>query len=124
MRVACIITGLGLGGAETQVCALVNELRRRGHDVLLISLTGNTAVLPMELIDVYSFDLKKSPLSFAKSFFDIYRLLRLGVLTWFTLICSMQIFLPDYCVLCFEFPWFARLIVLTKVEVFEWPFIA
>lgn len=58
------------------MCALVNELRRRGHDVLLISLTGNTAVLPMELIDVYSFDLKKSPLSFAKSFFDIYRLLK------------------------------------------------
>lgn len=68
MRVACIITGLGLGGAETQVCALVNEFRRRGHDVLLISLTGNTAILPMETINVYPFDLKKSPLSFIKSF--------------------------------------------------------
>ncbi len=39
MRVLCLITGLGIGGAETQVFALCERMAALGHDVLLVSLT-------------------------------------------------------------------------------------
>lgn len=41
-RVTFIITGLGMGGAERQVCDLADQFSDKGHQVLLISMTGET----------------------------------------------------------------------------------
>ncbi|ENM5875442.1 glycosyltransferase [Vibrio mimicus] len=42
MKIVFVITGLGMGGAETQVCSLIDQLAARGHDILLLSLTGES----------------------------------------------------------------------------------
>ncbi|AJP58722.1 hypothetical protein UC34_20885 [Pandoraea vervacti] len=44
MRIALFVTGLQLGGAETQVADLARGFLARGHDVALISLTGACAI--------------------------------------------------------------------------------
>ncbi len=44
MRIALFVTGLQLGGAETQVADLARGFLARGHDVTLISLTGACAI--------------------------------------------------------------------------------
>ncbi|GAB3625391.1 N-acetyl-alpha-D-glucosaminyl L-malate synthase [Pandoraea terrae] len=44
MRIALVVTGLQLGGAETQVADLTRGFLSRGHDVTLISLTGDCAI--------------------------------------------------------------------------------
>jgi glycosyltransferase involved in cell wall biosynthesis len=46
VNIALIITGLGLGGAETQVCSLADHLVKLGHKVSLISVVAPTEVLP------------------------------------------------------------------------------
>jgi glycosyltransferase involved in cell wall biosynthesis len=40
MRIAYMLTSLGIGGAERQVVALAERMAARGHDVLLIVLQG------------------------------------------------------------------------------------
>jgi glycosyltransferase involved in cell wall biosynthesis len=50
IRVALLITSLNVGGAETQTVALAGHLRRRGHDVLVITLLP-TAGLRDQLLD-------------------------------------------------------------------------
>ena len=44
MKIALVVTGLQLGGAETQVADLARGFLARGHDVALVSLTGTCAV--------------------------------------------------------------------------------
>ena len=46
MKVALIVTGLGMGGAENVVVSLADSLVERGHDLLIIYLTGDALVLP------------------------------------------------------------------------------
>ncbi|VVE58566.1 glycosyltransferase [Pandoraea commovens] len=48
MKIVLFVTGLQLGGAETQVADLARGFLARGHDVTLVSLTGPCAIaLPM-----------------------------------------------------------------------------
>lgn len=48
MRIALLTTGLQLGGAETQVADLARGFLARGHEVMLISVTGDCTIsLPM-----------------------------------------------------------------------------
>ncbi|WP_239060202.1 glycosyltransferase [Aliivibrio fischeri] len=62
-RIAFVLTGLGMGGAERQVCDLSDEYAKRGYDVLLISLTGQSKVLPKnKSIKVVEFNISKSPI--------------------------------------------------------------
>ncbi|AJC19960.1 glycosyltransferase [Pandoraea pulmonicola] len=44
MKILLLVTGLQLGGAETQVADLARGFLARGHDVTLISLTGQCAI--------------------------------------------------------------------------------
>ncbi|VVE05671.1 glycosyl transferase family 1 [Pandoraea aquatica] len=44
MKIVLFVTGLQLGGAETQVADLARGFLARGHDVTLISLTGPCAI--------------------------------------------------------------------------------
>lgn len=46
MKIALVITGLGVGGAERVVCDLADFLSAKGHSVLLIYLHGNALILP------------------------------------------------------------------------------
>ena len=38
MRIAFVTTGLGMGGAEMQVLSLADNMRRRGHETLVVSM--------------------------------------------------------------------------------------
>lgn len=49
MKIALLITGLGMGGAENQVVNLADHYAALGHDVLLISMTGETLVRPLNV---------------------------------------------------------------------------
>lgn len=44
MKIVLFVTGLQLGGAETQVADLARGFLARGHDVVMISLTGECTV--------------------------------------------------------------------------------
>lgn len=63
MRIAYFITGLGLGGAEIVTIGIANEMVRRGHDVLLVYLTGGNAHAPVidPRVEVVGLGMRKSP---------------------------------------------------------------
>jgi hypothetical protein len=47
MKIALVITGLGMGGAEHVVVNLADALAARGHTVKIAYLTGKAVVLPI-----------------------------------------------------------------------------
>jgi len=46
MKIILLITGLAMGGAERQVVDLADEFAKLNHDVIIVYLTGEVAVLP------------------------------------------------------------------------------
>lgn len=67
VNILYIITGLGLGGAERQVCDLADRLVQKGHSIKIVSLVSKieAGVLPKELsIDVQYLNMSKNPLGF------------------------------------------------------------
>lgn len=63
MEIVFIITGLEIGGAETQVCSIANKLYELGHKVTIIYLTGETEVNPKyDDIRLIGLNMKKTPL--------------------------------------------------------------
>ncbi|MEW5681817.1 MAG: glycosyltransferase [Pseudomonadota bacterium] len=46
MNIVLVISGLKMGGAEVQVCALASELFRRGNNVAVVSLIDDVVVSP------------------------------------------------------------------------------
>ena len=56
MKILYVITGLGQGGAERVVCDLADKMYKKGHEVKIAYLTGETLTLPnskeIELIKV------------------------------------------------------------------------
>lgn len=77
MRIALIITGLGVGGAERVVTGLADCFVARGNEVLVISLTNTTDIMPMDTrVRVETVGLcKRHPLSIFKAMINLYRLL-------------------------------------------------
>lgn len=68
MKIVLIVTGLGIGGAETQVCDIANKLYELGHNVTIIYLTGNNKVYPKyKDINVIGLNMKKTPLGLLKA---------------------------------------------------------
>ncbi|WP_261857280.1 glycosyltransferase [Photobacterium sanguinicancri] len=68
MRILYVITCLGMGGAENQLAALADKMVDSGHDVEIISLTGETIVRPVHSsIKIHEMNVSKSPLSFIKA---------------------------------------------------------
>lgn len=60
-RVLLVITGLRLGGAETQLCRVAEGLRERGHEVGIAYLTGSAEVIPDDArVSVESIGMDKS----------------------------------------------------------------
>lgn len=46
MKIALVITGLQMGGAENQVCDLADKFYELGHEVIIISLLNLTEIKP------------------------------------------------------------------------------
>lgn len=65
-KIAFIITGLGMGGAENQVCALADKLSQH-NDVIIISLSDEKNILirpKNKKIKIISLGMNKTPWSF------------------------------------------------------------
>lgn len=68
MRIVLIITGLSIGGAETQVCSIADKLYELGHQVTLIYLTGNKEITPKHKdIEIIGLNMKKTPFGLIKA---------------------------------------------------------
>lgn len=63
-----LITGLSMGGAETQVCNLANSLVDLNHDVTIISLLNIIKVTPNSKVNVISLDMTKTLFGFFKAY--------------------------------------------------------
>lgn len=77
MKIALIITGLGMGGAERQVCDLADQFSGKDHHILLISMTGETVNRPQStnIIEVAELNMTKTPLGFIKAYWQARRLI-------------------------------------------------
>lgn len=76
-KITLIITGLGMGGAERQVCDLADQFAAKGHQVLLISMTGETVNRPLSAnIEVAELNMAKTPAGFVKAYWLAQRLIK------------------------------------------------
>lgn len=77
MKIALIITGLGMGGAERQVCDLADQFATLGHKVLLFSMTGDAINIPQSSeIHVVNLNMKKNPYSLLATYFKLCKLIK------------------------------------------------
>lgn len=77
MKITLIITGLGMGGAERQVCDLADQFAAKGHKVLLISMTDETVNRPLSAnIEVAELNMAKTPMGFIKAYWQARRLIK------------------------------------------------
>ncbi len=77
MKIIFIITGLGMGGAETQVCNLADEFSRLGHQILIISLTGSIIKRPISPeVKIISLNMQKNIFRFIKAYAKTRELIR------------------------------------------------
>ena len=65
MRIAYMLTSLGIGGAERQVIALAERMQARGHEVVLLVLRQKQAREWPVRVDTRHLDMTKSPRAFA-----------------------------------------------------------
>jgi len=69
MKIILIITGLGMGGAERQVCDLADEFSDQGHQVMLVSLTGSAVNRPQSIaVKLVELEMAKNPFGFIKAY--------------------------------------------------------
>ena len=69
MRIMIFITGLGMGGAERQVCDLADMFSKLDNDILVVSLTGEIVNRPVSSkVKVISLNTKKTPLGLIISY--------------------------------------------------------
>jgi len=77
MNITLIITGLCMGGAERQVCDLADGFSALGHQVMLISLTGDAVTRPCDTnVQVIELKMPKTPLGLLKAYSRARNLLR------------------------------------------------
>lgn len=77
MKIIYVITGLGMGGAETQVCNLADEFSSLGHKVTIIYLTGDKVVTPTSTdINIIALDMKKTVSSTVRSLFKLTKVIK------------------------------------------------
>lgn len=77
MKIALLITGLGMGGAERQVCDLADRFAALNHEVIIIYLTGEATILPTNpFIRVMGMGMTKTPWSFLNTYFRIRSLIQ------------------------------------------------
>ncbi|WP_413506088.1 glycosyltransferase [Photobacterium phosphoreum] len=72
MKIIFITTGLGMGGAEHQICDLADSLCSLGHDVIIISITRESILLPKnQKIKIIKLDMVKNIPSILKAYFKL-----------------------------------------------------
>jgi glycosyltransferase involved in cell wall biosynthesis len=76
MRIAYMLTSLGIGGAEQQVVALAERMSAHGHDVALIVLRSAAARQWPTALTVVYLDMTKSPATLPGAFMRGRRFLR------------------------------------------------
>ncbi|MFA0062717.1 glycosyltransferase [Vibrio breoganii] len=77
LKVLYIITDLGMGGAETQVCSLADKVAELGHNVTIVYLTGELVVSPKNRkVKLIPLDMKKNNFSLVSSIFRLSRLIK------------------------------------------------
>lgn len=77
MKILFIITGLGIGGAETQLIAMANKLSDKNH-ITIISLTENKLTVPIKnkKIKILNLSMKRNFFSFIYSFMNTIRVIK------------------------------------------------
>lgn len=76
MRIAYMLTSLGIGGAERQVVALAERMAGRGHEVVLIVLRPRQQHEWPIRVEVLRLDMTKSPPGVIRALFRGWRFLR------------------------------------------------
>ncbi|EGT4253146.1 glycosyltransferase [Citrobacter amalonaticus] len=72
MKIIFVITGLGLGGAEKQLCLLADRFAEAKHQVSIVALTGERIVNPDDKnIEIYHLNMTKSPIGFLLGIFKL-----------------------------------------------------
>lgn len=76
-KIVFIITGLGVGGAERQVCDLADKYVQLGHRVLFVVLGGDVNNRPSEQsVSVMNLNMKKTPLGFISAYIKARKIIR------------------------------------------------
>ncbi|MCJ7978199.1 glycosyltransferase [Aeromonas veronii] len=66
-----------MGGAERQVCDLADQFSAKGHEVLLIAMTGEALNRPQSTkIEVVELGMAKTPIGFIKAYWKTRRLIK------------------------------------------------
>jgi glycosyltransferase involved in cell wall biosynthesis len=79
MRIAYVLTSLGVGGAERQVVALAERMAARGHAVALVVLRPRQPEewpISPDLVSLVRLDMRKNPASFLAGLWRARRFLR------------------------------------------------
>ena len=77
MKILLLITGLGVGGAETQVTELASQFAERGDTVMLAFMTGQAEVLPRHpAVTVCSLGMRNSIPGMASGYRALRRLIK------------------------------------------------
>ncbi len=77
MRIALVITGLTMGGAERQVCDLADQFASLGHDVVLIFMTGDLINKPAsESVNIVNLHMKKTLIGFLRAYYIAYKTIK------------------------------------------------
>lgn len=77
MKILFVITGLGMGGAERQVCLLADNFANQNHDVKIVSLNGDAIVLPSRKnIEIINLGIQRKPLDVIKGIFRLKKVIR------------------------------------------------
>ena len=76
MRIAYVLTSLGVGGAERQVLMLAERMKARGHAVLLVVLLPRQPEEWPTTLDLVHLDMRKTAASFIAGIWKAHRVLR------------------------------------------------
>ena len=76
MKIALVLTGLSMAGAERQVCDLADQYVARGHEVLLVCLTASVIVQPKSAaVRLENLSVNKSLFGLVRSFYEFRQLI-------------------------------------------------
>ncbi|PQQ32352.1 glycosyl transferase [Photorhabdus luminescens] len=77
MKIALITTGLGMGGAEKQLCDLADTFLVNNQSIIIISLTGPTITKPIsDKIFIYEIRMKKTPWGFIHALWKVKKIIK------------------------------------------------
>lgn len=77
LRVLLLSNSLGIGGAERLVVSLADQLVARGHQVMVVSLTGPTLFKPENpQVEVIALHMAKTPAGFFRGYLALRQLIR------------------------------------------------